>query len=92
MREVFFLRASQMKPQPSEDNMDILLYAQPYDISAEGFYFRGKDEYEKKAKEARNSYGDPVEEFEIQFIDGGLIDCKLAKAIDISQAKLGPIS
>ena len=66
--------------------MDILLYAQPYDISAEGFYFRDKDEYDKKVKEAKNDYGDPVEEFEIQFIDGGLIDCELAKAIDISQA------
>lgn len=66
--------------------MDILLYAQPYDISAEGFYFRSAEEYDKKSKEARNSYGDPVEEFEIQFIEGGLIDCELAKAIDISQA------
>lgn len=33
--------------------MDILLYAQPYDISAEGFYFRDKEEYDKKVKEAK---------------------------------------
>ncbi len=41
-----------------------------------------------KPKPSKNSYGDPVEEFEIQFIDGDSIDCDLAKAIDISQANL----
>ena len=51
--------------------MTITLHAQPYDISATGFYF---------------AYGDPVEEFEIQFIDGEQMDCELAKAIGINQA------
>jgi hypothetical protein len=36
----------------------------------------------------RNDYGDAVEEFEIQFIDGEAIDCELAKAIGINQANL----
>ncbi|MCE8001177.1 MAG: antirestriction protein ArdA [Rhodobiaceae bacterium] len=66
--------------------MTITLHAQPYDISARGFYFTTADDYDEKAKCLRNTYGDPVEEFEIQFIDGERIDCDLAKAIGINQA------
>lgn len=62
------------------------LFAQPYDISANGFYFETAEEYAAKAKALRNDYGDPVEEFEIQFIDGDDIDCDLAKAVGINQA------
>lgn len=36
----------------------------------------------------KNDYGEPVEEFEIQFIDGELIDCQLAKAWSVNQANL----
>lgn len=61
------------------------LYAQPYDISACGFYFETAEEYQEKADKLRNSYGDPVEEFEIQFIDGEYIDAKLFTALGISQ-------
>lgn len=66
--------------------MTITLYAQPYDISATGFYFTSAEEYENKAKNLTNAHGDPVEEFEIQFIDGERIDCELTKAIGINQA------
>lgn len=66
--------------------MTILLYAQPYDISAEGFYFKDAEQYADRLKACRNSLGDPVEEFEIQFIDGGIIDCELSRAIGLSQA------
>ena len=62
------------------------LHAQPYDLSATGFYFETADEFDTRAKALRNDYGDPVEEFEIQFIDGESIDCDLAKAIGINQA------
>ncbi len=62
------------------------LHAQPYDLSATGFYFETAEEYIAKVKALRNDYGDPVEEFEIQFIDGDDIDCDLAKAIDLNQA------
>jgi len=65
--------------------MTLLFYAQPYDISAEGFYFRSFKEYSKQADTAKNQYGDKVEEFEIQFIDGGQLDCELAKAWGLSQ-------
>lgn len=64
------------------------LYAQPYDISATGFYFETVEEYRTNANALRNEYGDPVEEFEIQFIDGDAIDCDLAKAIGLNQANL----
>jgi antirestriction protein len=44
------------------------------------------EEYKKSAAALRNDYGDLVEEFEIQFIDGDNIDCDLAKAISLNQA------
>jgi antirestriction protein len=61
------------------------LYAQPYDISAHGFYFETADEYNEKARKLRNSYGWPVEEFELQFIDGESIDAKLFEALKVHQ-------
>jgi len=61
------------------------LFAQPYDIAAEGFYFDTAEDYSAKVKALRNDYGEPVEEFEIQFIDGDDIDCDLAKAIGLNQ-------
>ena len=68
--------------------MTLLFYAQPYDISAEGFYFREFDEYSNQAATAKNQYGDKVEEFEIQFIDGNQLDCELAKAWGVNQANI----
>lgn len=64
------------------------LFAQPYDISATGFYFSSADEYTSKSKELKNQYGDPVEEFEIQFIDGENIDAHFAKAFGLYQNTL----
>ncbi len=63
-------------------------YAQPYDISAAGFYFDSFDEYQAKASCARNDYGQPVEEFELQFIDGDDIDAAFADAFSINQANI----
>ena len=61
------------------------LFAQPYDISATGFYFESVEDYQKKADKNLNDYGEPVEEYEIQFIDGDDIDCALFKALEIHQ-------
>jgi antirestriction protein len=61
------------------------LYAQPYDITASGFYFETAEEYNTRASKLRNSYGQPVEEFELQFIDGEGIDAALFKALDVHQ-------
>ncbi|SDG28997.1 antirestriction protein ArdA [Thalassobaculum litoreum] len=66
--------------------MTTTLHAQPYDISASGFYFETVEQYEAKAAKAINDYGASVEEFEIQFIDGEEIDCALAGAWALNQA------
>ena len=68
--------------------MKTTLHAQPYDISTAGFYFETAEEFAQKSAALRNDYGDPVEEFEIQFIDGDDIDCALATATSVNQANL----
>ena len=50
--------------------MTISLYAQPYNIDATGFYFSDYEEYTEKQAACRDSFGNVVEEFEIQHIDG----------------------
>ena len=63
----------------------LTLYAQPYDLDAQGFYFDSFEDYETKFNKNCNVYGQPVEEYELQFIDGSAIDCDLFKAIDRTQ-------
>ena len=65
--------------------MSIQLHAEPYDLDATGFYFSTADEYADKVQKCRNAFGQPVEEFEIQFIDGDSIDADLAEAWKINQ-------
>lgn len=72
-----------------------ILHAQPYDLDATGFYFESAEGYAAKASQLRNRYGQPVEEFEIQFIKpapakagGETIDAELFEALVISQANL----
>lgn len=65
------------------------LYAQPYDISATGFYFDSEEEYEELSKDNRNEYGLLVEEYEIQFIDGERIDAELVNSFGLNQTNLG---
>lgn len=50
--------------------MNISLYAQPCNIDAIGFYFSSFEEYTEKQAVCRDSFGNAVEEFEIQHIDG----------------------
>ena len=61
------------------------LFAQPYDFTANGFYFRSLDEYVTKSF---NLNGPLIEEYEIQFIDGEGIDCKLFEALSINQTNI----
>lgn len=63
-------------------------YAQPYDPSANGFYFVSAEEFHAASACLRNAYGDPVEEFELQFIDGEAIDAELANALGIHQGNI----
>lgn len=67
----------------------ITLYAQPYDITATGFYFETAEQYAALAAKVVNDYGERVEEFDIQFIDGERIDAALAEALGLNQANLG---
>jgi hypothetical protein len=62
------------------------LHATPYNLDAAGFYFEGIDEYQGKALNRLDSYGNLVEEFEIQFIDGD--DAALFEACGIDQSNL----
>lgn len=68
--------------------MTVTLHAQPYDITACGFYFESYEDYAEKSAKLRNDYGERVEEFDIEFIDGEAIDCEFAKAIGINQVNL----
>lgn len=62
------------------------LYAQPYNMDAVGFYFHSFEEYETKSENLRDRFGNVVEEFEIQFIDGD--DAELFEACGINQSNL----
>ncbi len=61
------------------------LYAQPYDISATGFYFDSTESYAQKAAKNLNPYGGLVEEYELQFIDGESVDAALFSALSVDQ-------
>ncbi len=61
------------------------LFAQPYDLSATGFFFASLNEYDTAYAKNLNDFGQPVEEYEIQFIDGDDLDCDLARAWSIHQ-------
>lgn len=63
-------------------------YAQPYDISANGFYFSDKETYLNKRKGLKNAYGYSVDEFELQFIDGETIDAQLFDALSVDQSNI----
>lgn len=62
------------------------LYAQPYNIAATGFQFHDLAEFESKAEALRDDYGNPVEEFEIQYLEGD--DGELFAACGIHQGNL----
>ena len=61
------------------------LFAQPYDFTANGFYFHSLDEYTTKSFDLN---GPLIEEYEIQFIDGEGIDCQLFEALSINQSNI----
>jgi antirestriction protein len=63
-------------------------YAMPYDLDAKGFYFEDEKTYLEKRKNLKNTYGDEVEEFEFQFIDGEIIDAELFKALSVNQSNI----
>lgn len=68
---------------------ELQFFAQPYSLDAVGFYFGTLDEYEQKAAALLDSFGNPVEEFELQFIDGSDEESALFHACGVNQANLG---
>ncbi|PRP71253.1 hypothetical protein BUE93_07745 [Chromobacterium amazonense] len=63
--------------------MSIRLFAQPYDFSASGFYFTSLEEYQAQF-DARL----PVEEYEIQLIDGSDADVEVFGMMGVNQASI----
>lgn len=61
-------------------------FAQPYNLDAVGFYFENIESYAEQSQKLLDAFGTPVEEFEIQFIDGD--DCQLFSACGVNQANL----
>ena len=61
-----------------------VFYAQPYSVDAKGFYFDSFEDYTTKQARCRDRFGNAVEEFEIQFIDGPDADLMTACRFDQS--------
>lgn len=66
--------------------MSNTFHATPYNLDAAGFYFENIEEYQAKSECHLDRYGNTVEEFEIQYIDGN--DAALFAACGINQANL----
>jgi hypothetical protein len=66
-----------------------ILWAQPHDISAKGFHFASVEGFQKQSARVRNSLGLPVQEYEIEFIEGDEMDAQLFKAVSVHQADIG---
>ena len=69
--------------------MTVTLHALPYDTAAAGFYFENIEDYRSLTRKAVNAFGYPVEEFEVEFIDGDPIDAALAQAFSLNQSNIG---
>ncbi|MFL9954211.1 antirestriction protein ArdA [Paraburkholderia nemoris] len=63
-------------------------YACPYNLNVTGFYFESHEQYLSLSEGYADSFGNPVEEFEIQFIDGDTEDAQLVDALRIAQSDL----
>jgi hypothetical protein len=66
--------------------MNTILYANPYSLDATGFYFSSAEEYEAKAENLKDRFGNPVEEFEIDFIEGDAPE--LFRLAEINQSNI----
>lgn len=75
-----------LAPETSTEQFATTLFAQPYSLDAQGFFFHSTEEFETLSESLRDRFGCPVEEFEIQFIDGD--DADLFEVCSINQANL----
>ncbi len=65
-----------------------ILHANPYTPDARGFRFSSAEEFTTQASALRDRFGSPVEEFELQYLDGE--DGQLFEACRIHQGDLTP--
>jgi len=79
-------RLNQPKNDTKAENTMSTFFAQPYNLDAVGFYFETLEAYSEKSENLLDAFGNPVEEFEIQFIDGD--DCELFSVCGINQGNL----
>ena len=81
---------TQANTQTNELSMTsgLSFFAQPYSLDAQGFYFTDYEDYTAKAEALRDSFGNVVEEFELQFIDGDAEEAELFIACGVNQATL----
>lgn len=63
-------------------------YANPYNTSATGFYFESIEELEEKAAALKDEFGLPVEEFEIEAIDGTREEMELFERVEVNQSNI----
>ena len=63
-------------------------YANPYNTSVAGFYFESIEELEEKSVELKDEFGLPVEEFDVEAIDGTREEMELADVFGIDQANI----
>lgn len=63
-------------------------HAQPYNLDAVSFFFTSMEDYTAKAEANTDRWGTPVEEYELQFIDGTDAEGQLFSLLGINQANL----
>jgi hypothetical protein len=63
-------------------------YVNPYNMSATGFYFETYEELEEKAAKLVDDFGCPIEEFEIEPIDGTQAEMQLAEAANVDPCNI----
>lgn len=67
----------------------LTLHAQPYSLNERGFYFKSFEEYEAKyAENVSKETGLPVEEYEIQLIDGYADDEFTFQSMQVNQCNI----
>ena len=83
--------AAEIMPSDRDDleHSGVALHAQPYSISAAGFYFNCLGDYQHlSARNFDTSSLQLVEEYEIQFIDGSSEAEQLFRMMDVDQCNL----
>lgn len=63
-------------------------YANPYNTSAAGFYFESIEELEVKSAALKDEFGLPVEELEIDAIDGTREEMELFEMAEVTQSDI----